>query len=164
MSDFYGAYSSDLWIQQKCLVHLIRDINDDLRNNPFDQEYKRITENFSMLLRNIVATVDKYGLKKRNLSKHKKEVSQFYREMSRCNYQSELAQKYQKRFEKNRDHLFTFFNYDGMPWNNNNAEHAIKHSDCVTIAFCVIARSPKATVAIFLPTMSEIKIASLRSQ
>lgn len=26
----------------------------------------------------------------------------------------------------NRDKLFTFLNYDGVPWNNNNAEHAIK--------------------------------------
>ncbi len=23
--------------------------------------------------------------------------------------------------------LFTFLDYDGVPWNNNNAEHAIKH-------------------------------------
>ena len=30
------------------------------------------------------------------------------------------------RFEKNRDSLFTFLRYDGVPWNNNNAEHAIK--------------------------------------
>ena len=27
---------------------------------------------------------------------------------------------------KNRDRLFTFLDYDGVPWNNNNAEHAIK--------------------------------------
>jgi hypothetical protein len=34
--------------------------------------------------------------------------------------------KYKQRFEKNRDKLFTFLRYDGVPWNNNNAEHAIK--------------------------------------
>src|SRR5262249_24110018 len=33
---------------------------------------------------------------------------------------------FKKRFEKNRDKLFTFLDYDGIPWNNNNAEHAIK--------------------------------------
>jgi len=27
---------------------------------------------------------------------------------------------------RNRDGLFTFLSYDGVPWNNNNAEHAIK--------------------------------------
>ena len=34
--------------------------------------------------------------------------------------------KCKQRFEKNRDTLFTFLRYDGVPWNNNNAEHAIK--------------------------------------
>ena len=33
---------------------------------------------------------------------------------------------YKKRFEKNRAKLFTFLDYDSVPWNNNNAEHAIK--------------------------------------
>jgi hypothetical protein len=33
---------------------------------------------------------------------------------------------YQRRFKKNRDRLFTFLDCDGVPWNNNNAEHAIK--------------------------------------
>ena len=39
---------------------------------------------------------------------------------------SEIANKYQKRFIKNNDKLFTFLHYDTVPWNNNNAEHAIK--------------------------------------
>jgi hypothetical protein len=32
----------------------------------------------------------------------------------------------QKRIEKNRGRLFTFRDYDGVPWNNNNAEHAVR--------------------------------------
>jgi hypothetical protein len=39
---------------------------------------------------------------------------------------SDCAIKYQKRFEKYGVRLFTFLDYDGVPWNNNNAEHAIK--------------------------------------
>jgi Transposase IS66 family len=30
------------------------------------------------------------------------------------------------RLQKNRNKLFTFLDFDGIPWNNNNAEHAIK--------------------------------------
>jgi hypothetical protein len=45
---------------------------------------------------------------------------------------SALAGEVQKRLEKerlekNRDKLFTFLIFDGVPWNNNNAEHAVKH-------------------------------------
>jgi hypothetical protein len=40
-------------------------------------------------------------------------------------YRSELAESYQKPLPKNREGLFTFLQHDGVPWNNNNAEHAI---------------------------------------
>ena len=39
-------------------------------------------------------------------------------------FRSEAALKCKQRFEKNRDTLFTFLRYDGVP--GNNAEHAIK--------------------------------------
>jgi len=127
ISDFYGAYCSLEWIQQKCLIHLIRDLNDDLRKNPFDDEYKKMVVDFSLLLRQIIATVDKHGLKKTKLSRHKKNVLNYFRDIFGRNYTSELAQKYQKRFQKNENTLFTFLDYNGIPWNNNNAEHAIKY-------------------------------------
>jgi hypothetical protein len=37
-----------------------------------------------------------------------------------------VATGYKKRLERNSGKLFTFLDYDGVPWNNNNAEHAIK--------------------------------------
>ena len=40
ISDFYGGYDSMPCRQQKCLVHLIRDLNDDLWKNPFLAEYE----------------------------------------------------------------------------------------------------------------------------
>jgi hypothetical protein len=39
---------------------------------------------------------------------------------------TEAASALKKRLEKNRGKLFTFLEYDGVPWNNNNAEHAVK--------------------------------------
>jgi hypothetical protein len=65
-------------------------------------------------------------LKAHFLRKHKIFVERFYREISKRDYQSEIAVYYKKRFEKNSNNLFTFLDYDGVPWNNNNAEHAIK--------------------------------------
>jgi hypothetical protein len=42
----------------------------------------------------------------------------------KCGTEVGLALK--KRIKKNKDKLFTFLNYDGVPWNNNNAEHAVR--------------------------------------
>ena len=53
-------------------------------------------------------------------------VDRFYRNLGKAKYVSEAAQKCKVRFEKNREKLFTFLEHDGVPWNNNTAEHAIK--------------------------------------
>jgi len=37
---------------------------------------------------------------------------------------SAAALKLKARLDKDRDKLFTFLSRDGIPWNNNNAEHA----------------------------------------
>jgi hypothetical protein len=39
---------------------------------------------------------------------------------------SERTSKLVERLQKNRNKMFTFLEYDGVPWNNNNAEHAVK--------------------------------------
>lgn len=126
VTDFYTAYDSLDCRQQKCLIHLIRDLNDDLRRNPFNAEIQEVGRSFALLLRPIIETIDRYGLKKHHLRKHLKSVDHFYKFLARHDYQSEIAQKYRKRFDKNRTSLFTFLKYDCIPWNNNNAEHAIK--------------------------------------
>jgi len=46
-------------------------MNEDLLKNPFDDELKTIAIRFSALLKDIVWIIDKYGLKKRHLNKHK---------------------------------------------------------------------------------------------
>ncbi len=126
VSDFYAAYDGIACPQQKCLIHLMRDLNDEILNNPFDEEMKSIAVGFAGLLKPMVETIDRRGLKKYFLRKHLLDVNRFYRFLDASDFKSEAASKCKQRFEKNRDKLFTFLRYDGVPWNNNNAEHAIK--------------------------------------
>jgi hypothetical protein len=126
VSDFYAAYDSVPCPQQKCLIHLMRDINEDLNKNPFDEELKSMAVRFGALLREIVETVDCYGLKARHLGKHRRSADGFIEHVARMNCTTEVGRALQKRIEKNRDKLFTFLSYDGVPWNNNNAEHAVR--------------------------------------
>jgi hypothetical protein len=126
VSDFYAAYDSIQCPQQKCLIHLIRDLNDDVLKHPYDSELKRLALAFAVLLKPMVETIDRYGLKSHYLKKHLSSVERFYRQVLGTNLQSEIAVKITNRLEKNRDKLFTFLRYDGVPWNNNNAEHAVK--------------------------------------
>lgn len=128
VSDFYPGYDSVQCRQQKCWVHLIRDLNNDLWQSPLDAEFGEFILGVRNLIVPIMEAVQKYGLKKRHLTKFKIEVKRFYK--SRINdkrYKSELAIKYQKRFERYRESLFTFLEQDGLPWHNNQAESAIRH-------------------------------------
>jgi len=126
VSDFYTAYDSLNCEQQKCLVHFVRDIDDDLLKNPLDIELKSIAQGFGNLLRTIVETVDRYGLKSRHLRKHRPAVLRFLDSVTSKDFSSELACAYKKRFQKSGAKMFTFLDHDGVPWNNTNAEHAIK--------------------------------------
>src|SRR5262249_51097015 len=91
ISDFYGAYDSIPCAQQKCLIHLMRDLNNDLLKSPFNEELKSLALDFASLLKPIIQTVDRFGLKAHFLRKHKIFVERFYREISKRNYQSEIA-------------------------------------------------------------------------
>jgi hypothetical protein len=126
VSDFYTGYDGIEFEHQKCLVHLIRDMNEDFLKNQLDMELKKIVVEFGILLRKIIASVDKYGLKKFHLYKHKKEVDNFYSSVISIKFESEFALSYQKRFTKYKNKLFLFLDKDNIPWNNNNAEYSIK--------------------------------------
>jgi hypothetical protein len=93
----------------------------------YEEVVRRTIASLLRLLRTIVATIDRYGLKKRHLHKHSDDVERFFRTLGGRNFHSDLAQAYQQRLMKNREKLFTFLRHDSVPWNNNNAEHAFKH-------------------------------------
>jgi hypothetical protein len=127
VSDFHKGYDAMPCPQQKCLVHLIRDLNIDLQANFHDEEFKALAKAFGALLEKVIATVDRHGLRKDRLQRHQADADRFFAEVCGKPYQSEAAEGWRQRLLKYRVKLFTFLNHDGVPWHNNNAEHAIKH-------------------------------------
>jgi len=128
VSDFYPGYDSVPCSQQKCLVHLIRDLNEDLWKNPFNTEYERFVAAVRDLLVPILEDVGRFGLKAWHLRKHKKLIDRFYqRTIDVPTPVCELIATYQKRFAHYRGSLFTFIGGDEIPWHNNMAERAIRH-------------------------------------
>lgn len=126
ISDFYGVYDGFDCPQQKCLIHLMRDMNQELLNNPFDSDLKAITQAFGVLLRQIITTIDTHGLRQKYLQQHRDDVRRFFETLSAETSTSEAAENVRARLLKYREKLFTFLDHNDVPWNNNNAEHAIK--------------------------------------
>jgi hypothetical protein len=126
VSDFYNVYDSVPWVQQKCLIHLVRDINDDLLKSPFDDELKEVAIRFTALMTPIIESIDRYGLTKHHLARFTVDVERYRKWAAGQQFTSGAAQGYQKRISKYGDRLFTFLSHDGVPWNNNLAENAVK--------------------------------------
>jgi predicted RecB family nuclease len=126
VSDFYAAYDSLKCEQQKCLIHLLRDFNQDILANPWDQELKSLASDFGRLLRAVVTTIDRHGLKRKHLGEHKRDVARFFGGIAETAFRSEAAEGYRQRLLRCRGKLFTFLDHDGVPWHNNPAEHAVK--------------------------------------
>lgn len=128
ISDFFAGYDAVECTQQKCWVHFIRDLNNNLWSNPFDKEY----EVFVCEIRNLVIPIfqacHQHGLKWRFLAKFQKSVDKFYKEKAEAKaYKSELCILFQKRLNRYRASLFTFIKSDGISWHNNAAENGIRH-------------------------------------
>ncbi len=128
ISDFYSGYDSLKCKQQKCWVHLIRDLNNDLWQTPFDTELENFVLEVKNLLFPIMNIIHTYGLKQIKLEKFMSAVDTFYQSfIIDKRYKSELVIKYRKRFIRYKESLFTFLQKDEIPWHNNTAERAIRN-------------------------------------
>jgi transposase len=143
VSDFYGGYDSFPCEQQKCLIHLMRDINADMLKHPFNEELAFVAGRFGVLMRGIVETIDRYGLKKRHLRKHTHTAERFLNDVTGLQCTTEVGTALKKRIDRNRNRLFTFLNHDDVPWNNNNAEHAVRAF--TRLRNVMITSTPKGT-------------------
>ena len=128
VSDFYPGYDAVECRQEKCWVHLIRDLNEDLWKFPFDAELQEFVLAVKNLIVPIIEAIDQYGLRTKHLCRFKNQVDEFYAAaIESREYALDVTKKYQKRLARYRESLFRFLDEDGIPWNNNMAERAIRH-------------------------------------
>lgn len=101
-------------------------LNEELLKRPYDDGLKRLVADFAGLVKPIVETVEQRGLKKYFLRKHRVSVNRFYKRLAGGFGAGDAARKVVERLQRNRNRMFTFLDFDDVPWNNNNAEHAVK--------------------------------------
>src|SRR5260370_8327357 len=106
ISDFYTAYEGISCPKQKCLIHLIRDLNDSLLKEPFNLELQTLITEFSALLKEIIESVDRFGLKSCHLRKHKESIAKFFKALAGRDWQSDILRTLRKPFAKNLNTIF----------------------------------------------------------
>jgi hypothetical protein len=73
-----------------------------------------------------VKTIDRWGLKSLFLRKHLVDVTRSYKRVSKAGQLSAPASKWEARLRKGSREVVHLLKPRWGPWNNNNAEHAIK--------------------------------------
>ena len=80
----------------------MRDINEDVLKHPFNEELTFIAKRFGALLREIVETIDRYGLKKWHLAKHKRSAERFLGDVAALQCTTEVSSSLKRESTKIR--------------------------------------------------------------
>lgn len=128
LSDFFPGFDSAPFRQQKCWSHLIKDINNGIWQNPFDKSMEDLGGDVSKLMTPIIEDARRFGLSKYHFNKHRKRIKGFYMRLERIDRQaSSETKKLISRIVRYRESLFTFLDFDGIPWHNNASELGLRH-------------------------------------
>lgn len=126
VTDFYPAFDKLKYRGQKCLLHLLR--------NPERVELKlgeRLTAEFRGFASNLRRLV-RDAVKASETSKRPRALKgRLERRLSSIlskRYRDKNCRRICKLLRKHRDKLFTFLEVEGVGWNNNEAERALRPS------------------------------------
>ena len=128
VSDFWGAYNAVVCAaRQGCLVHLLRDLEAV-------DHYGRGGENwpgFAKKLRRLLGDAIRLWRGKAetpadNYASRRGLLSQRLEELIVTDLIDRQAKRLIKRLRRHRDDLFTFLDRDGVPFENNLAERAVR--------------------------------------
>ncbi len=123
IADFYAAYNF-IARTQRCLVHLLRDIHDELKISPDD--------NALCQLKDGIKSIIEEGLKIKALppsiqrTKKRTQVDDTLEELTLLESTNHKTNTLIKRITKYNEHLLRFIDNQAVEFHNNRAERAIR--------------------------------------
>jgi len=126
-ADFYGAYNF-VNKTQRCLVHLQRDIHDELEVSPQDTALLMLKEGIKVIVNNAkrIKRLHLSQLSTEEKEKTKKELDDILQGLTRLNSPNQKTQALIKRITKYRPNLLRFMEHPEVEYHNNRAERAIR--------------------------------------
>lgn len=127
-SDFYPSFDKLPYRQQKCLIHLLRDVRKARRRGrKVSLQFRRFERRMRRIVQDAVRVHER--IKDRATRLRRKKLLED-RVLSLCSkrYTDRNCIRVCKLLRRHGKNLFTFLEFDGIHWNNNSAERAIKPS------------------------------------
>ena len=150
ISDFYTAYNPLPYRQQKCLVHLLRELSKCAPDNT--EEYAAFHKKLTRLLRDALRLKQRMSDVPQDVfDRRLKYIHQRLAKLAGATYETHDCQRLAKRLSKHAHQLFTFLEQMDVDPDNNRAERPIRPA-VVTRKISGGNRSPKGTEALGIIT------------
>lgn len=127
ISDFWGAYNAVVCRKrQKCLVHLLRDLEQVESYKPTDRDWPAFAKKLRRLVRDAIRLWHREAIPAAEFASRRARLDRRLEELIEAPWQHREATRLVKRLRRHRDELFTFLDEPGVPYDNNHAERAIR--------------------------------------
>lgn len=126
-ADFYAAYNF-VAKTQRCLIHLQRDIHNELEVSPYDSALVNVKEGINAIVNEAkrIKRLHLSQLSPEEKEKTKKEMDDILLGLTRLDSPNKKTQALIKRIIKHRPNLLRFMEHPEVEFHNNRAERAIR--------------------------------------
>ena len=126
IADFYSAYNF-LGSTQRCLVHYLRAVCDELKITPHCRFLKKQKKNCKEIIK-IGAQFAKDDLTDKDRERKGNRAKELFDEMRRANPppKNKVCVRLSKRLERFKDSILTFLHVPGIDCHNNRAERQLR--------------------------------------
>lgn len=129
ISDFLSAYNKiSAKSKQRCLVHILRDLDKVREYWHDDQEVLRYIKRLKEIFEGAVALQGEYKNKRwdKSYCVRRKNLKSSLKDFAFPNPNKRILKRFAKRLERHKDELLTFLYVKGIDYHNNHAEQQIR--------------------------------------
>jgi transposase len=128
ISDSWGAWNHIGVRWQRCLVHYLRELKDTLKYKSPGAEFAPFAKKLRRILGDAIRMAGEKDPAERLRAKARLEARVDALIASCSSSKEKNCARFLKRLRRERNMLFTFLGEDGIDWNNNAAERALRPS------------------------------------
>jgi hypothetical protein len=128
ISDSWGAWNHIGVRWQRCLVHYLRELKDTLKYKSPEAEFAPFAKKLGRILGDAIRTAEESDPAERLRAKARLEARVDALIASYSSSDEKNCVRFLKRLRREKGMLFTFLEQDGVDWNNNAAERALRSS------------------------------------
>lgn len=137
LGDYGGTIISDSWPAwnyvgkrwQRCLAHYLREMEDTMTCKSPGKEFVPFAKKLRRMLRDAIKAGEKVTIREERLrAKGRMEARVDGLIASYSSSGEKNCLRFVKRLKRERDMLFTFLEEEGIDWNNNATERALRSS------------------------------------